>query len=423
MNSDNTGQPKQSPSERIAELEAEIRGMKADMDEHETAEAALRASESKYRALLENLPEGVFAKDTNSVFTTCNRHLAEMMGTTPEDIVGKTDLDFFPKELAEHYRRDDRRIMASGLAEVIEETFVDTDGKEHSIHTAKAALKDQNGKVTGVLGIFWDVTEKKAADEAIRLLSEEARRRSVELEAANMELEAFSYSVSHDLRAPLRTIDGFSQALIEDCGDAMTEEDREYLERIRTACARMEHLIDDLLRLSRVTRTEMHRRDVNLSEMAERIAADLQQAEPERRVSFDIQPGVIANADEQLVFIVLENLIGNAWKFTSGASEVRIEFGETDLRGERVFYVRDNGAGFDMAYVGKLFAPFQRLHSAEEFPGTGIGLAIVARVIRRHGGRVWAEGAPGKGATFYFTPEEEEIATGEYPPVALPTSS
>jgi two-component system sensor histidine kinase/response regulator len=223
------------------------------------------------------------------------------------------------------------------------------------------------------------------------------------LEAANKELESFSYSVSHDLRAPLRSIDGFSQALLEDYADKLDEEGKDHLQRVRASTQRMAELIDDMLNLSRMTRSEMRLEAVNLSTVAKTVAAELQRSQPDRRVEFVIAEGVVANGDSGLLRVVLENLLGNAWKFTGKHSEAKIEFGISLQNGNSAYFVRDNGSGFDMAYAGKLFGAFQRLHDAREFPGTGVGLATVQRVIHRHGGQVWAESEVEKGATFYFT--------------------
>ena len=249
------------------------------------------------------------------------------------------------------------------------------------------------------------VANEELEEQTQRLEGSEQRlkQQQGELQAANKELEAFAYSVSHDLLAPLRGIDGFSQALLEDYGDQLDETGRDYLNRVRTAVQRMAGLIDDLLKLSRLTRAEMHHQTLDLGELAGKIAAELQKGEPERQVDFDIAIGISARGDRALLETALENLLRNAWKFTGRRAQARIELGVTQQNGERVYYVRDDGAGFDMAYAGKLFGAFQRLHDAAEFPGNGIGLAIVNRVILRHGGRIWAEAERDKGATFYFT--------------------
>jgi DNA-binding response OmpR family regulator len=244
-----------------------------------------------------------------------------------------------------------------------------------------------------------EATEVRAAKE----LAETKAALAEELERKNKELEAFSYSVSHDLRAPLRSIDGFSSALLEDHGDKLDEKGHSYLRRVRAATQRMGELIDDLLQLSKVGRADLQREQVDLSALAHMVAAELQQAAPERQVRIAIEDGIVAHADQRLLQVVLENLLGNAWKFTANIAEARIEVGMTQQEDGVQYYVRDNGAGFDMAYAEKLFTPFQRLHSEARFPGTGIGLATVHRIVERHGGRIWGEGAIDRGATFSWT--------------------
>jgi signal transduction histidine kinase len=249
-----------------------------------------------------------------------------------------------------------------------------------------------------------EIAAKSAEVERLNTdLERRVAERTAELEATNHELEAFSYSVSHDLRAPLRSIDGFSVALLEDYGEAVDGLGKTYLQRIRANSQNMAGLIDGLLNLSRLTRSEMRSESVNLSAIAQEIARELQAAQPDRHAEFVIQEDLTVVGDSTLLRNVMQNLLGNAWKFTAGRSPARIEFGRMQQGERAVYFVRDNGAGFDMAYVEKLFGAFQRLHGAKEFEGTGIGLATVQRVIHRHGGRVWAEGAVDQGATFYFT--------------------
>ena len=234
-------------------------------------------------------------------------------------------------------------------------------------------------------------------------LERRVRERTAQLELANQELAAFSYSVSHDLRAPLRAIDGFSHVLLEGYGDRLDAEGRRYLERVRLGTQRIGHLIDGLLKVSRVSRTELQREPLDLSARVRALLDDLARRDPGRRVATVVPPGLAASGDPRMLALALENLLDNAWKFTANTPGARIEFGAVQLAGEQVFLVRDNGAGFDMAYADKLFSVFQRLHDTQDFQGTGVGLAVAQRIIHRHGGRIWAEAEPGLGATFFFT--------------------
>jgi PAS domain S-box-containing protein len=320
--------------------------------------------------------------------------------------------------------------LPTGLAKTIEKTF--------DLGGIYAMGMNWRGRILGTLNILMrrgtEVRDPGAveafinqaaiaiqhrcdADELVRHrehLQELVRERTAELEAANRELEAFSYSVSHDLRAPLRAIDGFAQAIVEDAGPPLSQPARGHLDRVSAAAGRMGELIDDLLDLARIARLPLERKEVDLSELAQNTAAELRRTAPDRSVEFVIPDGLTAPADPVLVAMVLQNLLGNAWKFTSKRPAARIEFGMARSSGERTFFVRDDGAGFDMAYVDKLFVPFQRLHSGHEFPGSGIGLAIVQRIVRRHGGRVWFEAEVNGGATCWFTlePLSKEVERG-----------
>jgi len=291
------------------------------------------------------------------------------------------------------------------------------DGKERWVHGLGNFDYDESGKPLRMYGTIQDITDRKQAELALKelntALEERVRQRTAQLELSNKELEAFSYSVSHDLRAPLRHLKGYSHRLVESYSNQLDPQANNYLVRIQDATSHMGHLIDGLLNLSRLSRGELVYRQVNLSALARAVIDELRQSDPQRVVEFSVREEMIVHADETLMQVVLENLLGNAWKFTGKRERAHIDFGCQDHlptssghvfeRPQVVFYVRDNGSGFDMTYVDKLFGPFQRLHHADEFPGTGIGLTSVQRIIHRHGGQVWASGKPGYGATFYFT--------------------
>lgn len=291
------------------------------------------------------------------------------------------------------------------------------DGRVKFVQVRAETHCDADGKPLKVVGTTQDITEQHLAQQEIQRLNAELESRvqvrTAELMSANRELESFAYSISHDLRAPLRGIDGFSQLLIEEYRDKLDKQGQDYLGRVRRAAQRMGTLIDDILELSRVTRLEMRRVRVDLSQIARDVLEERKQSEPQSRVAWQIAPDCVAVGDPQLLRVLMQNLLENAWKYSGRAANPAIEFGREDAGGNTVFFVRDNGVGFDMHYADRLFRPFQRLHSPEEFEGTGVGLATVARVVNRHGGRVWAESAAGRGATFRFTlGRSEEIAAG-----------
>ena len=268
----------------------------------------------------------------------------------------------------------------------------------------KAQFEDGQRAMLNLLDDFGMERERtEAVNRELREAIDLLRRAKEAADAANRELEAFAYSVSHDLRAPLRSIAGFSHVLQEDYFHRLDEEGKDALSRILSATEKMGRLIDDLLNLSRLTRTEMRRQRLNMSVLARKIAEAKKNGQPERDVEFVIEDDLYVEGDDHLLNVALENLMGNAWKFTGKRKLARIEIGSVEMEGEPTYFVRDNGTGFDMAYAGKLFQPFQRMHAMNEFPGTGIGLATVKRIIERHGGRVWIEGETGKGATVYFT--------------------
>lgn len=332
----------------------------------------------------------------------------------------------------EHIHPDDRDHILNDIHTVIngqgdhwlaEYRFLRADNSYADILDRGFVMRDSSGKPVRMIGAMQDISLRKKAERDLRALNEaleeRIQERTRQLEVVNKELESFAYSVSHDLRAPLRALSGFSQALAEDYTDTLDGTAKDYLNRIKAASQRMGQLIDDLLKLSRVTRTELQLKKISLSELVTKVCTAIKQSEPQYRVVFNIEPDVSAYGDPKLLEIALDNLLNNAWKFTHKAEKPCIEFGKKELQGETVYFVSDNGAGFNMDYVSKLFKPFERLHSATEFEGTGIGLSIVSRIILRHGGRVWAESEEGKGATFYFTLPENKNEQRENMPSQL----
>jgi len=377
-----------------------------DLTEKQRAEQERQRVEALYREIARNLPgTGVFVVDRDLRYVAVEGDLPARLGTPREVLLGRYVGDVLKLPVIEEWRNRFRRALeaVSGTAEVELEGC--------AIWARFVPLRDASGAVTAAMALATDITvQKRAAERILRLneeLEERVRERTVQLEATNKELEAFSYSVSHDLRAPLRGIDGWSQALIEDYGSNLDPTALGYLSRVRSETQRMGLLIDDLLQLSRLSRTEMRREDIDLSAMARRIAARLREENPQRRIEFTIQDGLCVPGDTRLLEVAFTNLLSNAVKFTGPRPIAHIEVGATEAEGGRVFFVRDNGVGFDMAYASALFGAFQRLHKMSQFPGTGIGLATVQRVVRRHGGRVWAQSEPDAGATFYFTIGDE----------------
>jgi PAS domain S-box-containing protein len=370
------------------------------------AELEATASHNQLQKLIDNTSANIYMKRVdNGQYLLVNREWEHLFGVTRDEVVNMTDYDVFPKELADQLRVNDLGVAAAGKAVQYEES-AESDAGLRTYISVKFPVLDSAGQPYAVCGISTDITERKDAEDEVRrlnsVLETRVRERTAELEASTRELDAFAYSVSHDLRAPLRSLHGFSQALLDDYSNALDDEGRDNLDRIQRNVQRMGRMIDDLLNLSRATRVEITRVQVDISTMAREILAELAAVEPSRTVNTNVADGLRAYGDPHLVRLALQNLLANAWKFTANRSEPVIEVGSARRDGEGVFFVRDNGAGFDMKYADKLFNAFQRLHPAAEFEGTGIGLAIVARVVRRHGGRVFAEAEVDRGATFSF---------------------
>jgi PAS domain S-box-containing protein len=370
------------------------------------AESLLRQNREIFNALIEGTCDAIYAKDPQGRYLVCNGAAAQLIGMKVSEVLGADDTALFPLDEADELMAQDREILASGELKSIEHTLSCAGGEKLIFQATKGPLRDERGNIIGVFGISRNVTESRRVAEELGKLTNELELRVAErtalLEAAMQEQESFSYSVSHDLRGPLRHINCYAAILEEEFGDCFSDRAREYLDRIRCSSRRMGQLIDDLLELSRIGRSELSKGPVSLSRLACSISDKLREAEPERRVELVVEAGLTVKGDQVLLRQMLENLIGNAWKYSSRRECSRIEVGRKKKADREVFFVKDNGVGFDMAYQDKLFGAFQRLHGSE-FEGAGIGLATVKRIVERHGGSVWAEAAIDEGATIYFT--------------------
>lgn len=401
-----------------AETESHIGVIAADLDAIRGKEAELR----KLTQAIEHSPASVIITDVAARIEYVNPRFTEVTGYAREEVMGsKPSLLKAGQTLPDTYRQLWQTILSGGVwrGELLNRR---KNGELFWENTQISPVRNEAGKITHFVAVKEDVTAKKNAEQALAMLNldleQRVAARTRQLEAANRELQAFSDSVSHDLRTPLRAIQGFAQAIAEEGGDSLQGELPDYLRRIQAAAVRMGELIDDLLELGRVGQVELMAQPVHLGRMAREILDGLARGEPGRRVDIEVDEDIIVDGDPRLLRVALEHLLGNAWKFTAGRDPARIVFGHAGPDGANVLMVGDNGAGFDMDYAGKLFRPFQRLHAAGRFAGTGIGLAAAKRVIDLHGGRIWAEGEPERGATFYFelpeaTPDAAHSAFAE----------
>ena len=377
--------------------------IRADITERKRAEVAA----ARLAAIVSSSDDAIVAKDLSGVVTSWNAGAEHIFGYRAEEMEGRSITTLIPAERQDEETDILQHIRRGESVRHLETVRLRKDGSQIPVSITVSAIRDAAGRIIGASKVARDITERRRTEELIRQLNTQLEQRVAErtvgLEAANRELESFSYSVSHDLRAPLRGIDGFSRTLLEKHAGQLDEHGQHYLARIRAATQRMGRLIDDLLELARLSRGDLDRVPLDLSALAAGIGAELRQAHPDRQVEFVVAPALATRADPILIRVALANLLANAWKFSAKQARPRIELGAIRHDGQSVFFVRDNGAGFDMAYAAKLFSPFQRLHGQQEFEGTGVGLATVQRIIHRHGGRIWADAQVGRGASFHFT--------------------
>jgi PAS domain S-box-containing protein len=378
-----------------------------DITERRLMEDELRRQEQSHRLVLDNIPDIIARFDRELRHLYVSAAITRVTGFPPEHFIGRTNREIgMPDELVDRWDAAINQVFSSGREQRLEFSFQSPHGLRHF----EATLIPERGaddSPAAVLVVNHDITELKNAELGMRQLNEELERRvgerTRELELSNRELDSFCSAVSHDLRAPLRHIAGFGRIVAEDYGDRLDHGGRDLLARIQDGARRMDTLINELLGLSRTNRSPLECHPVNLSAIAMDIVADLRETAPDRLVDTEIANDVMARCDGNLIRVVLTNLLGNAWKFTSRTERARIEFGVIASDDQQTFFVRDNGAGFDMNFAHKLFVPFQRLHARDDYEGTGIGLATVQRIIHRHGGKIWVDAAVDRGATFWFT--------------------
>jgi PAS domain S-box-containing protein len=375
-----------------------------DLTERKRIEEQMKNTNAFLDSVLENIPNMVFVKDARDLrFIRFNVAGERLLGYNKHEMLGKNDHDFFPKEQADAFTANDRAVLdGTEVVDIPEEEINTATGKKW-LHTRKIAIKDTYGKPLYLLGISEDITERKEREDEIIMLNRELVRNNVQLETVNKELEAFSYSVSHDLRAPLRAIHGYTKILLEDYNSKIDEDGKHMMDAVMSNAIKMGQLIDDLLAFSRMGKKELMIGPVDMTLIAATALNNIKEGyEKPLKANITLHPLLPASADYNLMEQVFGNLISNAIKYSSKVDTPTIEISSYHANGENIYYVKDNGVGFDMRYYDKLFGVFQRLHSNAEFDGTGVGLALVKRIVSRHGGRVWAEAEPNKGATFYL---------------------
>jgi len=397
----------------IHELSVHQIELEMQNEELDKALEGVDAERARYSNFYDLSPVGFCSLSNQGMIIEANLTLAGMLDTPRNELVGQPMIQFILREDRSDHRLRFKRLFETGAPYAHDLRLENKDGTRSWIHIAAVAAQSGEGE-TVCRAVINDITELRQAHAKITLMAGELEKkveeRTAQLEFANRELEFFSVSVSHDLRSPLQSISGFSE-MLEAYREKLDDTGKDYLSRIRHGAERMGELIEDFLRLSHVVRSEMHPVEVDLSLISREVLADLAQAHSGRQVEIFIMGGMLVHADIRLIKVAVENLLHNAWKYTSKTKEARIEVREqvaTD--GHRTFLVRDNGVGFDMAHAGRLFTAFQRLHESPDYEGSGIGLAIVQRIIQRHGGEVWAEAEPGNGATFFFTFPEREAS-------------
>jgi PAS domain S-box-containing protein len=370
----------------VHQVELEIQN-----DELRRSRAEAEEARDRYLDLFDFAPVGYFTLDEHNRIIEANLTGCQLLKIDRSSLLKKSFTKFINTQDSEKFYLQRRKALESGINQTGELQMQKADGTPFYAHIESLKAGEERLRLA-----VMDVTERRQAEELLA-------RQTTQLEEAYKEMEAFSYSVSHDLKAPLRTMTAFSQIILEDYADKLDVKGKEQLINIREAGQLMARLIDDLLNLSHLGQAELNLDKVNLSEVAKSIADALRINQPERRVEFVIAPQLIVDGDRHLLQILLRNLLENSWKFSGKCAQTRIEVGQSIQEGRPAYFVKDNGAGFDVKYADRLFSPFRRLHTKEEFPGDGIGLALSQRIIRRHGGRIWAESEVGRGATFYFT--------------------